>query len=250
MRIAIVDDEPLVRANLRELIIGEPLCTLVGEARSGPEAVKLIAETQPDIVFLDIQLPGGDAFEVLARLPLDDRPVIVFVTAFEDYALRAFDVGVSDYLLKPFSSSRFSIALKRACSAHDATRASATERPEARNDTGVLLLRRDGHVHAVCTNDISWIEAADNYVRIHARSGRFMMRAPLRRVVAHLLPHGFAQAHRSALINLGWLVSLEPLAGGDNHAHLRDGTVVTVTRAHRDAFRLALAQTSCIRALR
>lgn len=242
VRIAIVDDEPLVRANLRDLIVGEPMCTLVGEARSGPEAVKLIAETQPDIVFLDIQLPGGDAFEVLARLPIGDRPVIVFVTAFEDYALRAFDVGVSDYLLKPFSSSRFLVALARARNTHDTARTSAKETPEARSDAGVLLLRRDGHVHTVSTRDISWIEAADNYVRIHARAGRFMMRASLRRVVAQLQPHGFAQAHRSALINLGWLVSLEPLADGDNRAHLRDGTVVTVTRAYRDSLRVALAQ--------
>jgi two-component system LytT family response regulator len=242
LRIAIVDDEPHVRANLRELIVGESLCTLVGEARSGPEAVKLIADTQPDVVFLDIQLPGGDAFEVLARLPLGPRPIIVLVTAFEEYALRAFDIGVSDYLLKPFNSSRFTLALERARSAHGTARAMGAEEPDTLRRPGVLLLRRDGHVHAVSTNDIFWIEAADNYVRIHARAGRFMMRAPLRQVVEQLLPHGFAQAHRSALINLGWLVSLEPLAGGDNRAHLRDGTVVTVTRAHRDGVRLALAQ--------
>ena len=240
VRVVIVDDEPLARKGLRVLVAAHPNCVIVGEARSGIEAVRVIRETAPDIVFLDIQLPSGDAFEVLARLPANDLPRIVFVTAFDDYAVRAFALGAADYLLKPYDAPRFRLALSRALSSRGQAGLADAKPPR---QPPILLLRRAGHVHVVAIQDIAWVEAADNYVRIHSRGGQFMMRKSLQETLASLAPHGFAQSHRSTLINLVWVHHLEPKPGGESRIHLADGTELTLSRAHRDAFRRDLAGT-------
>ena len=237
-RVAIVEDEPIARLGLREMIRALPDATLVGEATTGAEAVRLLRERRPDIVFLDVHLPGGDAFEVLARAPLDVQPTVVLVTAFEEYAIKAFDLGVTDYLLKPFDERRFLRAWERAVASRAAADAGAAA--PAPVESSRLLLRRDGRVHAVALSEVEWIEAADNYVRVHAAGGRFMWRQPLREVAAQLAAAGFARASRSALVNLRHDEAVVPLDSGDGRVRLRSGREIAVSRRFRAAFQEAI----------
>jgi two-component system LytT family response regulator len=237
-RVAIVEDEPIALLGLRSMVATLADATLVGEATSGAEAVRLLREKQPDIVFLDVNLPGGDAFEVLARAPLEASPTIVLVTAFDEYAVKAYDLGVTDYLLKPFDERRFLRAWQRAVAARIGTDADASTQP--RVETSRLLLRRDGRVHAVPLSEVEWIEAADNYVRVHAAAGRFMWRHPLRQVAARLAEAGFAQASRSALINVRHVDHLLPLDSGEGRVRLRSGVEIPVSRRFRAAFQEAI----------
>ena len=237
-RVAIVEDEPIARLGLRRKVEAAPGAMLVGEATSGPEAVRLLRETQPDIVFLDVNLPGGDAFDVLARASLAAPPTTVLVTAFEEYAVRAFDLGVVDYLLKPFDERRFLRSWERAVSARLAATSAdgrAVTPPEPR-----LLLRKDGRVHAIALAEVEWIEAADNYVRVHATTGRFMWRTPLRQVADRLTASGFAQVSRSGLVNVRSVQHLVPLDSGEGRVLLKSGTELPVSRRFRAAFQAAL----------
>ena len=235
-RVAIVEDEPIARLGLRRLLEAVPGATLVGEATSAPEAVRLLRETEPDIVFLDVNLPGGDAFDVLARASLRVPPATVLVTAFEEYAVRAFDLGVVDYLLKPFDERRFLRSWERAV----ATRTSAADGRAAASTEPRLLLRKDDRVHAVALADVAWIEAADNYVRVHATAGRFMWRTPLREVADRLTANGFSQISRSALVNLKYVEHLLPLDSGEGRLLLTNGAELPVSRRFRAAFQAAL----------
>lgn len=237
-RVVVVEDEPIARLGLRRMVESAPGATLVGEAASGPEAVRLLRETGPDILFLDVNLPGGDAFDVLARASLAAPPATVLVTAFEEYAVRAFDLGVVDYLLKPFDERRFLRSWERAVSARLAATAA-----DGRTATAVeprLLLRKDGRVHAIALADVEWIEAADNYVRVHAAVGRFMWRTPLRHVADRLTASGFAQISRSALVNVRYVRHLVPLDSGEGRVLLRSGAELSVSRRCRAAFQEAL----------
>ncbi|HEU4562551.1 MAG TPA: LytTR family DNA-binding domain-containing protein [Longimicrobium sp.] len=237
-RVAIVEDEPIARLGLRRMLEAVPGATLVGEATSGPEAVRLLRETEPDIVFLDVNLPGGDAFDVLARASLGVPPATVLVTAFEEYAVRAFEVGVVDYLLKPFDERRFLRSWERAVSARMSAASgdgSAVAAAEPR-----LLLRKDGRVHAVALAEVAWIEAADNYVRVHAAAGGFMWRTPLRQVASRLTANGFVRISRSALVNLKYVEHLLPLDSGEGRLLLKTGTELQVSRRFRAAFQAAL----------
>lgn len=234
-RVAIVEDEPIARLGLRRMLEAVPGATLVGEATSGPEAVRLLRETEPDIVFLDVNLPGGDAFDVLARASLGVPPATVLVTAFEEYAVRAFEVGVVDYLLKPFDERRFLRSWERAVSARMSAAAGDAAAAEPR-----LLLRKDGRVHAVALAEVAWIEAADNYVRVHATAGSFMWRTPLRQVASRLTANGFVRISRSALVNLRYVEHLLPLDSGEGRLLLKTGAELQVSRRFRAAFQAAL----------
>ena len=237
-RVVIVEDEPIARLGLRRMVEAAPGARLLGEATSGPEAVRLLREAQPDILFLDVNLPGGDAFDVLARAALAAPPATVLVTAFEDYAVRAFDVGVVDYLLKPFDERRFLRSWERAVSARLAS-TSGNGRMATLVDPR-LLLRKEGRVHAVALAEVEWIEAADNYVRVHATAGRFMWRTPLRQVADRLTASGFAQISRSALVNVRHVQHLVPLESGEGRVLLKSGTELPVSRRFRAAFQAAL----------
>ncbi len=237
-RVAIVEDEPIARLGLRRMVDSAPGARLVGEATSGPGAVRLLRETQPDILFLDVNLPGGDAFDVLARAALAAPPATVLVTAFEEYAVRAFDLGIVDYLLKPFDERRFLRSWDRAVSVRLA--ATSADGRAAILVVPRLLLRKDGRVHAVALAEVEWIEAADNYVRVHATAGRFMWRTPLRQVADRLTASGFAQVSRSALVNLRYVRHLVPLDSGEGRVLLKGGTELPVSRRFRAAFQAAL----------
>jgi two-component system LytT family response regulator len=248
LRVVIVDDEPLVRRGLRTLLEQEADITIVAEARNGIEALAAIAEHDPNIVFLDVQMPGMDGFEVLARIPAASRPSIIFVTAFDEYAIRAFDVHAVDYLLKPFDAGRVVVALDRA----RARQKASTPVDDSRWDELLsqlkpvqrfadrLLLKDGEKVIVVLVADIDWIEAADNYVKVYARNVRYRVRQTIKSLESQLDPAQFARAHRSAIVNLDRVRSLDPMAAGEYVLTLSTGDKVALSRGYRDSFRKQL----------
>jgi two-component system, LytTR family, response regulator len=246
LRVLVVDDEPLVREGIRVFLEREANVLVLGEARNGEEAVASIRELRPDLVLLDVQMPGMDGLAVVAALAPEERPAIVFVTAYSEYAIRAFDLHAVDYLLKPFDAERFATALRRARARMAEGKADrleallATLRPAPAYPER-LLLKQDGTVVVVLADDIDWIEAADNYVKIHARTGRYMVRESMKELEAKLDPARFARAHRSTIVNLSRVKSLDPLAAGEYIITLTAGTRLTLSRGYRDGFKSRLA---------
>jgi two-component system, LytTR family, response regulator len=245
LRVLVVDDEPLVREGIRALLEREPHVRMLGEARNGAEALERIRELHPDLVLLDVQMPGMDGLAVVAALEPEERPEIVFVTAHGEYAIQAFDLHAVDYLLKPFDAERFAMSLRRARSRMTEGKGDrlddllATLRPAPAYPER-LLLKQHGTVVVVLADDIDWVEAADNYVKIHARTGRYMLREPLKQIEAKLDPARFARAHRSAIVNLSRVKSLDPLAAGEYVITLTTGTRLTLSRGFRDHFKSRL----------
>jgi two-component system, LytTR family, response regulator len=218
---------------------------LLGEARNGEEALQTIRELRPDLVLLDVQMPGMDGLAVVAALEPEERPAIVFVTAHGEYAIQAFDMHAVDYLLKPFDAERFATALRRARARMSEGKADrleallATLQP-ARTYPERLLLKHEGAVIVVAAHDIDWVEADDNYVKIHARTGRYMAREPMKQIEAKLDPARFARVHRSAIVNLSRVKSLDPVASGEAIITLTTGTRLTLSRGYRDHFKSRL----------
>jgi two-component system, LytTR family, response regulator len=244
LRVVIVDDEPLVRSGMRSLLEEEGDVGVVAEARNGVEAVDAIRAHNPDVVFLDVQMPGMTGFDVVAALAPDARPWIVFVTAYDEYAIRAFDVHALDYVLKPFDAERFRLALSRARTRVGDARAKPNQleallaelRP-AKRYADRLLLKHAGSVVVVLAADIDWIEAADNYVKVHARTGRYMVRESIKSMESKLDPAQFARAHRSGIVNLARVKALDPVAAGEYTITLTTGQRITLSRGYRDSFR-------------
>ena len=239
LKAVIVDDEPLARETLRLLLARDPEIEIAGEA-SGPDAPPLIERTRPDILFLDVQMPEADGFEVLARVGPEAVPVVVFVTAYDHYALRAFEVCALDYLLKPFDDRRFAQTLARA-----KERARTRKRGEV--DERLLALLRGGPPHLrrfavrqrekivfVRVEDVDWIEAADYYVSLHAGGKSHLIRETMAEVEQQLDPARFVRVHRSAIVNVERVRELHPLFRGDAVLVLEDGTQLKVSRARRE----------------
>jgi two-component system LytT family response regulator len=243
IRALIADDEPIARDRLRGFLQTEPDIEIVAECGSGPEAVAAIRQARPDLVFLDVEMPGCDGLEVIARLPAENRPAIVFVTAHEDFALEAFDVQAIDYLLKPFDRERLQTALRRAQEHLQARRtgelkqqlatllADAAVVPEKK--PARLTVKADGRLVFVKPDDIVWVEAADNYVVLHLREGRLMLRETLTTLETRLDPDNFTRINRSALVHLDQVRELQPTFHGDYVVLLRDGTKLPLSRSLR-----------------
>jgi len=238
-RTIVVDDEPLARQTLRLLLAREEDFTIVAECGHGAEGIDAIRRESPDVLFLDVQMPEVDGFEVLRRLGPGTVPVVIFVTAFDRYALQAFEHHALDYLLKPFSDERFSLVIGR-------TRARLRERrfasmagqlsklllataPERRQ----LVVRDGGRTLVVPHADIVWIEAEDYCARIHLRGRTLLVRESLRALADSLAPAEFVRVHRSAIANVACIRTMEPVASGDQRLTLDDGTVLKVSRTHR-----------------
>lgn len=241
-RTLVVDDEPLARERLKSLLRGAADVELIGEASDGREAVEKIRALKPDLVFLDIQMPELDGFNVLSELSEEERPAVVFVTAYDKFALKAFEVHAVDYLLKPFDRSRFDTALKRALgqlarkppqqlneqlSALLASLKPRTQTPER------IAVKSEGRVVFVNLSDVDWVEAADNYVALHVGKESHLLRETMTALEARL-PKLFLRISRSTIVNTDRIKELQPLFHGDYAVILKDGTKLTLTRGYRD----------------
>jgi two-component system LytT family response regulator len=244
IRTLIVDDEQMARASIRVLLGGDPEIELVGECSSGVEAVTTIAARAPDLVFLDVQMPRMNGFEVLAALGDTRRFVVVFVTAFDSYALDAFDVQALDYVLKPFDDRRFQRALERAKDqirharldhlaselVHVMAGAAPTDKPAAAAVERIVI-RDGGRTVLIPLADIDWVEAADYYVQLHVGAKSYLLREPLRDLEARLDPRRFVRIHRSTIVAIDRVAELRPSAHGDHCVRLRE---VADARLHAD----------------
>ena len=242
LRVLIVDDEPLARERLRGLLRAETSVEVVGECGSGTEAIAAITRIPPDLVFLDMQMPGCDGLQVLAEIPAEKRPGIIFVTAHERYALDAFEVQAIDYLLKPFDRERLQAALRRAHEYHWGRRPGTVE-PTPENLPAVtpaqqkkperLTVKADGRLVFLQPDEIVWVEADDNYVVLHLTAGRLMLRETMAAIEARLGPVKFARVNRSALVHLDRIKELQPTFHGEYTVLLSDGTKLPLSRRLR-----------------
>ena len=243
IRTWIVDDEVLARDRLRQLLCDEPGFEVVGESPSGRAALDDLARARPELVFLDVRMPEVDGLAVARRLDPRERPVVVFVTAFDSYALEAFEVHALDYLLKPFDRERLRCALEHARNQIERERnGEFDERLSAllaRRRTDPAKLRRvavktASGVAFIDVEQIDWIEARGNYVRLHAGQHTYVRRETLVHFGARLDPRRFVRIHRSTLVNSFRVRTLEPLMHGDASLLLHDGTRLALSRSYRE----------------
>jgi two-component system LytT family response regulator len=239
LRVLLVDDEPLARERLRSLLRTEPEIEIVGECGSGTEAIATIRSTPLDLVFLDMQMPGCDGLQVLAEIPQQNRPAIVFATAHEEFALDAFKVQALDYLLKPFDRERLQTALQRARAqqrlrlAGDSTPKEETPPAEAAPSAPKserLTVKTDGRLVFLKSEEIVWVEAADNYAVLHLITGRLMLRETMAALEARLGAASFVRVNRSAIVHRDQIKELQPALHGDYTVLLRDGTKLPLSR--------------------
>ena len=242
-RVLIADDEPLGRARIRMLLSSEPWVEVVAETADGPTTVAGIEKFKPDLVFLDIQMPGGSGFDVIEAVGAARMPFVIFVTAFDRYALRAFDVHALDYLLKPFDRDRFRDALTR-----------ARERVEHRTDADLerkllalvndlkpgpqplerFVIKSGGRVFFLRARDIEWIEAAGNYVKLHVGPETHVFRETMNSIEAKLDPAMFFRIHRSHIVNIERVRELQPWFNGEYVVFLTSGARLTLSRGYRE----------------
>jgi two-component system, LytTR family, response regulator len=228
IRALIVDDEPLARSNLKVLLKLDADVESVQECGTGIEAVARIRTARPDLVFLDVQMPECGGFDVLETLKDDESlPVIVFVTAHDEYALRAFDAGALDYLLKPFDDARFHLAMQRA------KEKIAAKEPSAPKETARLAVRSAGQVAYVQIPDIDWVEAADYYVCLHVGAKSHLLRKSMAEMERELDSHIFCRIHRSTIVNLRRVRALKVDEAGEYEVILDNGQKLRLSRRFR-----------------
>jgi two-component system LytT family response regulator len=228
VRVLVVDDEPLARSNLITLLRQQADVEVIGECGSGMEACSVIRERRPDVVFLDVQMPECDGFDVLEQLGSKAPPAVIFVTAYDRHALRAFEVGALDYLLKPFDDARFQRAMARA-----RERLNPNHRPARGMDR--LVIKSAGQVLFLRTAEVDWIGADDYYASLHVGARTHLLRRTLLELDQDLDPGAFCRIHRSTIVNLERVQALELGAEGEYEALLKDGTRLAVSRRYRRA---------------
>ena len=228
IRALIVDDEALARERVRTLLATVPGVTVVAECSGGREAVEQILAERPDLVFLDVQMPDLDGFDVLEAVASEWLPQVIFVTAYDEYAIKAFDVHAIDYLLKPIEPERFRKALARVTKRD--LLAMLDERPIDR-----LVIRTRSKVSFLKPSEIDWIEADGKHAVLHAGRETHVVRHTLTRLEQRLAPHGFVRVHRSAIVNVDRIKELEPWFHGEYVVILKDGTKLTSSAAHSQA---------------
>ena len=259
IRTLIVDDEPLARRNLRVLLEKDPQIEIVEECRNGRDAVKAINTLSPDLIFLDIQMPEWDGFDVLARVDPENIQAIIFVTAFDQYALKAFEVHALDYLLKPFDDERFAYALRRAKSqieAREINRVSKRllallEEREIHNQSSTeknyltrLMIKAAGRVVLLKVSEIDFIEADGNYAKLHVGRKAHLLREKMHDLEARLDPAKFVRIHRSVIVNLDRIKELHPHINGDYIVILDDGRQLRLSRTRRENLEARLKSVS------
>lgn len=243
LRVLIADDEPLARRGLRGWLTAEPGVEVVGEARNGTEAVAMCRALRPELLLLDVQMPARDGFGVLTELGAEIPPAVIFITAYDQHALRAFDHHAVDYLLKPVDEARFRVALERARKrlARDESDGRllallAELRPAAPAWLERLPVRIGSKVTLIPVEEVLWFEAADNYIRVHTAGRRHAVRETMKGLEARLDPKRFIRVHRSAIVALDRIRELEALPSGDYRITLAGGPVVPLSRTYVEAF--------------
>ncbi|WP_438481054.1 LytR/AlgR family response regulator transcription factor [Oleiharenicola lentus] len=255
IRTLIIDDEVLARENVAVLLQADSEIEIIGQCGTGPQAVEAIKKQRPDLVFLDVQMPGMTGFDVLGKLPSDLLPQVVFVTAYDHFALQAFEVQAVDYVLKPFNRARFAEALNRAktavrsldrnslsqrldevIAAMQRLREGATQSDSSapatkpRESDGRLFIRCDGEIHVMAPEDILWIESDGDYVRLHVTDKSRFVRMSLHKMMEKLDPAHFVRIHRSTIVNLRHMRKASPALYGEYTVELTNGTKLKVSR--------------------
>jgi two-component system, LytTR family, response regulator len=242
IRTLIVDDEPLAREGVRMLIEDDPEIEVVGECANGHQAITAFTERKPDLVFLDVQMPKITGFEVLEAISDERLPFVIFVTAYDKYALRAFEVHALDYLLKPFTRERFQAALERAKAQirrrneqelNQTLRSLLEDMRPQKNFLERLVIKTAGRIFFLDVEEIDWIEAAENYVRLHAGRESHLVHGTMNKLASRLNPAQFLRIHRSTIVNLKKIKQLEPLFHGEYVVTLQDGTQLSSGRSYR-----------------
>lgn len=245
IRTLIVDDEPLARDRVKRFLRDESNIEITGECGNGIEAIDTIREQKPDLVFLDIQMPEKNGFEVIRSLNGKHLPTIIFVTAYDQYALQAFDVHALDYLLKPFNRERIHRAVSRAREHIEHLRmGNLDERlasliSDLRDEKKYLerlVVKSVGRVFFLKTDEIDWIEAAGNYVKLHVGRESHMIRETMNGIETKLDPDKFLRIHRSTVVNIDRIKELHPMFSGDYAVILRNGTELALSRNYRERF--------------
>ena len=255
IRSLIIEDAPIVRRGIRLLLQGECDVEIVGEAGDGPEAVAQITELQPDLLFLDIQMPGFDGFEVLERTSRTHPCPVIFITAHADYAMQAFDANALSYLLKPINPVRFREVLQRArvllgnehaLEANHANLGQLLHRPVPAGTQNLvgresieppisrLVVKESDRFLLLKTEEIDWIGSTGEYATLHARKTTFLIRMALSELAEKLDKHRFARIHRSTIVNLDRVREIQPRSHGDCEVILHDGTLLRLSRSYRD----------------
>ncbi len=252
IRTIIVDDEPTARRGIRLLLERDGGVEVVGEASGGAEAVDLILREKPELAFLDVQMPGCDGFEALAKLDAAATPAVIFVTAYDEHALRAFEVNAVDYLLKPYDDARFAAALQRGKDEVRRRQAdnvnsrltqlldylqqsgerAAPSRDEPAGDR--ILLKSSGEIFFLKADEIDWIEAEGDYMKFHVAGRAHLMRETMARLEARLDPKRFIRIHRSTIVNIDRLRKLSPSFAGEYAVILHDGTKLKLSRGYHE----------------
>ncbi len=247
IRVLIIDDEPIARKGIRRELEREREMEIIGECANGCDAVIAIQKQKPDLVFLDLQMPELDGFGVIDRVGVEHMPTVIFVTAYDEFALRAFEIHALDYILKPFNSARFQDALQRAkrqvqqvnlddasqkllALIHDSQRQPSA--PSAYLER--IVVKSGGKIFFINTEEIDWIEAADNYVRLHVGKQAHLVQATMNRLENKLNPEHFLRIHRSTIVNTARIKELEPLFHGEYVIKLANGQELTSSRSYRD----------------
>ncbi len=251
IRTLVVDDEPLARERLTNLLSAEPDIEVVGQCRDGEEAATAIVDHTPDLVFLDVQMPAMNGFEVIDAVGSERMPLVIFVTAYDQHALKAFQVRALDYLLKPFDRDRFQEALQRArtCIQRDETgdigrRLLALVKDLRRDQpkTDRLVVKSGGRLFFLRTDEIDWIEAAGNYVRLHVGPVSHLLRETMNAIEGRLDPEKFFRIHRSRIVNMERIQEMQPWLNGEYAVLLRTGTRLTLSRGYREKLQDRLAR--------
>jgi two-component system LytT family response regulator len=242
IRALVVDDEPMARDRVLSLLQHEEDVEVVGECGDGTQAVTAIHNQAPDLVFLDVQMPGHNGFEVIEAVGADRMPTVIFVTAYDEYALKAFEVHALDYLLKPYSADRFKSALVHARQHLGARRWPGGD-PPASERRDRLVIRSSGRIYFIRMRDIDWCEAAGNYVHLHVGTQTHLVRGTMAHIESQLDRAQFVRIHRSTIVNVDRIQELHSSFGGEYVVLLHDKTRLTLSRGYREGLQARLGKT-------